>query len=70
MNYAAFIGRLGRTEASDECYTPSNEVWPLYPYLDKTKTYYEATSTHSGSIVRGLKEGGFSVVGNEGRDFF
>jgi len=69
-NYAEFIGRLGRTAESDECYTPENEVWPLYPFLDKSKTYYEATSTHSGSIIKGLKAGGFSVVGNEGRDFF
>jgi hypothetical protein len=69
-NFTKFIGRLGRNEESDECYTPKNEVWPLFEFLDKSKTYYEATSTHSGSIVNGLKDGGFNVVGNEGRDFF
>lgn len=69
-NYAEFIGKLGRTAESDECYTPQNEVWPIYKFLDKSKTYYEATSTHSGSIVKGLQEGGYNVVGNEGKDFF
>lgn len=70
MSYVDLVGRLGRTAESDECYTPENMLSPLFNFLDKDKTYYEATSTHSGSIVKALQQGGYNVVGNEGKDFF
>lgn len=53
--FTKFIGGLGRTPESDECYTPSNQVWPLFQFMDKEKTYYEATSNKSGSLVSGLE---------------
>lgn len=68
-NYADFVRRLGTNEESDECYTPENAAAPLFPFLDKTKTYYEATSGLSSSLVRGLRAGGFSVVESDGADF-
>ena len=69
VNYAEFIGRLGTNEESDECYTPKNEVWPLFRFLDKTKIYYEATSDQSSSIIDGLSEGGYKAQGSNGQDF-
>ena len=38
----------------DECYTPKDQVLPLLEYLDKDKTYYEATSGISSQIVDGF----------------
>lgn len=68
--YTDYKNRLGRNAESDECYTPVDSVSPLLPFLRRDLTYYEATSTHSGAIVTALQKGGFSVVGNEGKDFF
>lgn len=70
MSYTDFIRRLGNNEESDECYTPSNEVLPLLSYLDKDKTYYEATSGRSSKIVEGFVKAGYSIKGSEGKDFF
>lgn len=70
LSYVDLVQRLGTCEASDECYTPQNEVWPLFPFLDKESIYYEATSEHSSSIANALAEGGFSVVSSNGCNFF
>jgi len=69
-NYGDFIGGLRTDEESDECYTPSSEIVPLLKFLDKDKTYYEATSGKSSAIVDALKEHGYSIVSSEGKDFF
>ena len=69
-NYTDFIGRLGNNAESDECYTPSNEVLPLLPYLNKSKTYYEATSGISSQIVEGFNSAGYSIKSSEGKNFF
>ena len=51
MSYTELINRRATNEASDECYTPEDQILPLLKYLDKDKTYYEATSGKSSSIV-------------------
>ena len=40
------VKRLSRNAASDECYTPCDQVLPILDYLDKDKTYYEAGSNN------------------------
>ena len=50
------VKRLSRNAASDECYTPCDQVLPILEYLDKDKTYYEATSGISSQIVDGFKK--------------
>ena len=47
-----------------------DQVLPLLKYLDKEKTYYEATSGKSSSIVRGFNKYGYNIVGSNDRDFF
>lgn len=69
-NYTKFIGSLGTNEESDECYTPKNELWPLFEFIDKQKTYYEAASGKSSAIVDGLNEAGYNAIGSYGKDFF
>lgn len=69
-NYTDFIGRLGNNAESDECYTPPSEILPLLPYLDKSKTYYEATSGISSQIVEGFNSAGYSIKSSEGKNFF
>ena len=54
----------------DECYTPKDQVLPLLEYLDKDKTYYEATSGISSQIVDGFKKYEYNIVPSENRDFF
>lgn len=69
MSYAKFIGKLGRNEDSDECYTPSNAMLPLLKFIDISKTYYEATSGISSNIVDGLKSLGVDIKSSNGADF-
>lgn len=64
------LKQIGRNAESDECYTPVNQVVPLLEYLDKDKTYYEATSGISSNILDGFTGAGYSMVGSNGRDFF
>ena len=68
--YTDLIGRFGNNEDSDECYTPSDQVLPILKYLDKSKTYYEATAGKSSAIVEGFKKFGYQMVGSEGKNFF
>lgn len=68
--YTDFKNRLGRNEESDECYTPSSSVGPLVRFLDKDKTYYEATSGKSSQLLDGLQNSGISCVGSGDKDFF
>ncbi len=70
MTYTDLIRRRGANEASDECYTPVGAVVPLLSYLDKSKTYYEATSGVSSSLLEGFAQSGYSMKGSEGRNFF
>lgn len=70
MSNLEMLKITGRNAESDECYTPVNQVSPLFEYLDKSKTYYEATSGISSNILDGFTGGGYSMVGSNGRDFF
>ena len=70
MSYTELINRRATNEASDECYTPEDQILPLLKYLDKDKTYYEATSGKSSSIVSGFNKYGYNIVGSNDRDFF
>jgi len=63
-------GKALNYEASDECYTPSEQILPLLKYLDKDKTYYEATSGKSNLIVEGFERYGYNIMPSEGKDFF
>lgn len=69
-NYAEFVRRLGTNEESDECYTPENAAKPLCKFLDRSKTYCEATSGISSSLVMGLRREGFQIKESGGADFF
>jgi hypothetical protein len=69
-NYAKFVGRLGRNEASDECYTPRDRVKPLWKFIDPTKTYYEATSGKSSQLLDGLQSMGVDIRPSGDKDFF
>lgn len=69
MSYAEFIGKLGRNEDSDECYTPKNVLDPLMRFIDKNKTYYEATSGISSNIVDGLSSLGVNIMPSHGVNF-
>tara|TARA_R110000851_G_scaffold9707_8_gene35854 strand:+ start:425 stop:934 length:510 start_codon:yes stop_codon:yes gene_type:complete len=62
--------QLGNNEQSDKCYTPKDAMTNLFPFLDPSLTYYEATSGESTTIIEALTEGGFSVVGSGDKDFF
>ena len=64
------LKHISRNSESDECYTPVNQVAPLLEYLDKDKTYYEATSGKSSAILDGFTGAGYDMVGSGGRDFF
>lgn len=64
------LKNIGRNSDSDECYTPSKQVTPLLEYLDKDKTYYEATSGKSSNILLGFQENDYSIVGSNNKDFF
>ena len=70
MTSIQLVRRIATNEASDECYTPTNQIQPLLKYLDKSKTYYEATSGKSGLIVDAFNECGYRIIGSEGKDFF
>ena len=54
----------------DECYTPCDQVLPLLEYLDKNKTYYEATSGFSSQIVDGFKKYEYNIMPSGDKDFF
>ena len=54
----------------DECYTPCDQVLPLLDYLDKDKTYYEATSGISSQIVDGFKKYEYNIMPSGDKDFF
>ena len=68
--YTDLINRRATNTESDECYTPEDQIIPLLKYLDKEKTYYEATSGKSSSILRGFTKHGYNMVGSGSRDFF
>lgn len=68
--YTELVSSLGRNTESDECYTPADQVLPLLQYLDKDKTYYEATSGKSSNILTGFNKYGYNIVGSDNRDFF
>lgn len=68
--HTEYLNRLGRTSASDEVYTPSKCVVPLFQFLDKSKTYYEATAGKSSLLLEGLSQGGYNIEGSKGKDFF
>ena len=70
MTSVDLVRRLSSCPGSDECYTPSGQVAPLLKYLDKSLTYYEATSGKSSSLLDGFVSSGWSMVGSNGRDFF
>ena len=58
-----------KTSDGDECYTPSYALEVLLPYLDKNKTYYEATSNISSNIIICANINGFNFIESNGRDF-
>jgi hypothetical protein len=58
-----------KTSDGDECYTPSYALEVLLPYLDKNKTYYEATSNISSNIITCANINGFNFIESNGRDF-
>ena len=58
------LNKTGNNIYSDECYTPKEALIPLFKYIDKEKTWYEATSGISNNIVECMKENGFNVVGS------
>ena len=58
-----------KTSDGDECYTPNYALEVLLPYLDKNKTYYEATSNISSNILNFAKENKFNFIGSNGKDF-
>ena len=64
------LKHISRNSESDECYTPVNQVAPLLEYLNKDKTYYEATSGKSSAILDGFTEAGYDMIGSDGKDFF
>ena len=70
MTSFELVKRLGKNAASDECYTPVNQIKPLLKYLDKTKTYYEATSGVSSLIIDAFNDSGYKIIGSKGKDFF
>ena len=69
MSYTDLINRRATNEASDECYTPADQVLPLLKYLNKDMTYYEATSGKSSNILEGFHKHGFNMVGSGDTDF-
>lgn len=68
--YTDLIKNRGNSEASDECYSPIEICKTLLRFLDKNKTYYEATSGKSNSLVKGFRELGFKIEGSGDKDFF
>lgn len=68
--YTRFIRSLGNNEESDECYTPVDKISPLYPFIDINKTYYEATSGKSNSIVSQMVNDGYKIKSSGDKDFF
>ena len=63
------LNKTGNNEQSDECYTPTEAIKPLFEFLAKDITYYDCTSGISGSIVDTLNQNGFTCKASEGRDF-
>jgi hypothetical protein len=70
MSSLNLVRRLGRNEESDECFTPANQISPLFNYLDKTKIYYEATSGKSSLILDAFNASKYNIIGSNGVDFF
>lgn len=69
MTSLEVVKRIATNAESDECYTPSDQVIPLLEYLDKDKTYYEATSGKSSNILEGFHKNGYAMVGSGDTDF-
>ena len=69
MSSLKLVQQLGRNAESDECYTPSDQILPLLKYLDKSKTYYEATSGISSQVIDGFKNNNYNIIGSQGKDF-
>lgn len=58
-----------KTADGDECYTPSIALEVLLPYLDKNKTYYEATSNISSNLLNCANLNGFNFLASNSKDF-
>ena len=69
-SYTDFKNRLGRNAESDECYTPINSLNPLLPFIDTSKTWYEACSGISSQMVDGFQGLGVDIRKSLGKDFF
>ena len=67
--YLDMLKRTNSDERGDECYTPKQALLPLMTFLDKSKTWYEATSGQSKSIVNCMRGNGFTCIESKG-DFF
>ena len=65
----AMLQKTANCAAADECYTPPDAVLPLLQYLDRGKTWYEASSGISKSIVTTMTDNGFRCDESDG-DFF
>ena len=63
------VSFLRSNSESDEQYTPSSCLPPLTQFLDKTKTYYEATSATSKHMVEGFRDLGFDFK-ESSKNFF
>jgi len=64
------VKNLSRNAESDECYTPCDQVLPILEYLNKDKTYYEATSGISSQILDGFKKYNYNIVPSNNKNFF
>ena len=53
---------------SDEFMTPEKAIYPLLPYLDKSKVIWEC-AWGKGSLAKHLKRFGFKVIGKKNVDF-
>jgi len=53
----------------DECYTPEEAIYPLLPYLDKSKVIWDC-AFGSGRLAEHFNKFGLKVVGHQEVDFF
>lgn len=63
------LNKTGTNAQSDECYTPKEAIEPILEYLDRSKRYYDCTSSISSNIVHYLNVNGLECVGSGNRDF-
>lgn len=68
--YTEYLNRLGNNSDSDEVYTPEKSLISLIPFIDKSKTYYEPTSSSSLQMVKGFRSLGINIVESGEKDFF